>query len=454
MTRGRHGGTVPWVRRVANALARAADDDGPLLVAVSGGRDSMTLLHLARFSARLEGGRVEAAHFDHAMRPGSAGDAAWVAGVCRAWGVPLHQGRAIRAPANEGEARTLRYDFLHQARRRAGAGWLLTAHHADDQAETVLLRIVRGTGLQGLGGMRERRRPGVWRPLLNVEGSDIARYARQTGLTWREDPTNRSVLPRNVIRHEVIPRVVEAVAPGASANLRALARHAREDETAWASLMPELLAPLDPEEADGAVSFLRGPLLARAPQLQVRLLRALARRVAPPLSRVGTRAAAEFSRTGTSGGGVDLGGGLVLRRDLDRLIFQVREADLPEETLRIPSKEGGRGSVRIGNHTWVVEWGGEEEGGAFSTFLGSPGYPLAVRGWRPGDRVALPYGRKKVKKVFLEARVPVGVRRRTPVVTDAEGRILWIPGIVRSVEAEPVSGHDRLHIRVAHAPDD
>ncbi|MCA9739061.1 MAG: tRNA lysidine(34) synthetase TilS, partial [Gemmatimonadetes bacterium] len=114
----------------------AVEAQAPLIVAVSGGVDSLTLLHLLRFDVAPPGG-LHVAHFDHAWREGSEGEARWVAGVARAWGLECSSARAVRAPADEEEARGMRYAFLEEVRARLGARWVLTAHHADDQAETV-----------------------------------------------------------------------------------------------------------------------------------------------------------------------------------------------------------------------------------------------------------------------------------------------------------------------------
>ncbi|HEX6037412.1 tRNA lysidine(34) synthetase TilS, partial [Longimicrobium sp.] len=143
------------VRRSLDGLG-VRGTDAHVLVAVSGGCDSVALLHLLRFAADDAGLRVSAAHFDHAMRPGSEGDAAWVCGLCRAWGVPLMDARADIPPRTEAEARDARYAFLRRAQEACGAAFLATAHHADDQAETVLFRVLRGTGLGGLAGIPPR----------------------------------------------------------------------------------------------------------------------------------------------------------------------------------------------------------------------------------------------------------------------------------------------------------
>src|SRR5215213_7551113 len=241
-----------------------------LLAAVSGGADSVVLLHLLRFEL---GAAVTAAHFDHTMRPGSAADAAWVKGLCAAWGVPLVGVRAERPPRSEAEAREARYAFLEEARERAGAEWIATAHHADDQAETVLFRVLRGTGVAGLAGIPEiDQAAGIVRPLLPFWRAELRRYARAHRLRWREDATNLVADPaRNRIRLELLPRIEKTVAPGARRALVRLAALAREEEGAWERLLEAEMDALAREE-DGAVLLVRERLAGYDSPVAARLL--------------------------------------------------------------------------------------------------------------------------------------------------------------------------------------
>ncbi len=158
------------------------------------------------------------------MRVRSGADAQWVAGLCRAWGVPLVVARCREAPRGEDAARRERHAFLQTAARVAQADRLVMGHHADDQAETVLFRVLRGTGVRGLAGMAPLGPGPLARPLLPFWRRDLARYARARQLRWRTDATNRALgHARNRIRLELIPRLERTIAPGARASLVRLA---------------------------------------------------------------------------------------------------------------------------------------------------------------------------------------------------------------------------------------
>jgi tRNA(Ile)-lysidine synthase len=416
-----------------------------LLVALSGGLDSVCLLHLLRF------GRFEfvlhAAHFDHAMRADSAADAAWVRGLCSAWGVPLEQARATPPPAGEAAAREGRYAFLQDAAARAGADAILTAHHADDQAETVLFRLARGTGLRGVAGIPARRGL-LLRPLLPFTRRELEQYATAAGIAWRDDPSNRELrYARNRIRHTVLP-ALEAVRPGAARRIGRLARLAAEAEHAWDAIVQDVLRTVATARPDGGFVLARERLLAYHPHVRARVLRRLLHELGSAPGRAGTRSAAEFISSGTSGGGLALPGGVRLERELDRLLLvrvgrepHVAEADT---SLVIPGPEAGAGRLELAGQPRLVRWGAEppEDGGDASASFDPSAlrFPLVVRGWLPGDRIRLAYGSKKLKKLFLEQRVERARRGTVPVLCDATGEVLWVVGMARSCAALPADG--------------
>ena len=436
----------------------ALGPDDRVVVAVSGGRDSMALLHLLRFADALPPLHLVAAHLDHAMRASSAGDADWVMGVCRAWGVPCRMRRCDPAPRTEADARRLRYEFLEEVRRDEHARWVVTGHQADDQAETVLFRAVRGTGIGGLRGIRARRRPALWRPLLPFARAELTAYAEAVGLSWRDDPTNEpgpsgDAPARSVIRSYVLPELERRVAPGAGRALTSLARRAREDEAAWRSLLPGLLEGVDLRREGDVLSVSRAAFLECHPAVRARVLRELAKRLGTRPGEAGTRAAVEFSSSGSSGTGVPLGGGVELRIELERLVLGPARGGGIDEPLAIPGPARGEGVVVVGGRRYHVTWGPGPEGTPWSETFDVAGlrFPLSVRGWAPGDRAHMAYGTKKLKKLFLEARVSPGERHRIPVLTHGSGVVLWVPGVARSAEASAEGAAQLLHIGVGDA---
>jgi len=449
-------------------------DGDRVVAAISGGLDSCVLLHLLRFGGapHLE---VEVAHLDHAMRPSSAGDARWLTGLCAAWALPLHVERAHPVPASEDEARRARYAFLEDVRRGVGAKLVLTAHHADDQAETVLFRALRGTGVAGLAGLPARREPGILRPLLEVWREELEAYASRVKLSWRKDPSNECLgLARNALRRVILPEAERLVAPGARRALVRLGRLAAEEDAAWASLIPELLTRLALRQGRGAVSLDRAALLGLHPAVQARLLRSLTQELGLTMDEAATRRAVGFAASGASGRRVELARSVELGRELDRLVIARRSPAQPDparpdparpdriqldrglpdrappdrappdrvppdRALPIPDAGPGAGEALLGGRRVPVAWGPEEPSGLERAEVFQAGelrFPLLVRAREPGDRIRLAGGTTKLKKVLLEARIPRRERETIPVVVDAAGEVLWVPGVARALRRE------------------
>lgn len=428
-----------------------------VLAAVSGGADSVALLHLLRFVAADLALTISAAHFDHAMRGDSAADAAWVEGLCSAWGVPIARARADRPLRSEAEAREARYAFLADARERVGADWIATAHHADDQAETVLFRVLRGTGPAGLAGIApvdaERR---LLRPLLPFRRRELRRHARSHGLRWREDPTNAAADPaRNRIRLQLLPAIEHAVAPGAAAALARLAELAREDEAAWERVMAGEIEALAREE-EGALVLVRERLAGYDSPVAARLLRGLLRRLGAVPDRDGTRSALEFLRTAPSGRELRLPGGVRIATEFGwARLERIAPPPLPDAPLAI-SGERGAGRCRLGGRDLRVAWrpAGEAppaDGACAESFaVADDAWPLLLRGRLPGDRVRTPAGTRTLKRLFTDRRVPRAARARTPVLADARGRVLWVAGVARGAPP-PAPGEPGLTLEIADA---
>ena len=487
--------------RFGDHLAASGFLDGArhAVVAVSGGVDSMTLLHLLRFPAAAPSLTLHAAHLDHRMRPGSAADAAWLAEVCAGWGVTYHLRAAATAVRTEAEGRELRYGFFAEVAEVLGAGSvILTGHTADDQAETVLFRIARGSGPRGLAGIHPGRPPSTVRPLLPFRRAEVETYAAAHGVPHREDPTNRDPRwTRNRIRHEVLP-ALEAAVPGAAAALVSLAGTSRVESAALDHLLDERIAALAPAASapasQPALSFDRKALAALPDPLLTVLLRRAATRLGGSPGRAATAALLRFVREAPSGRGVTLEGGVAVEHHLGEIHLRgavtgephTREAPDPETPVPPPpgpsfasppplvrvDPPSGRAAFTHGACRVAVSWRSAHRtppgparrrirsespaAGARPPFVAhfAPGdvrFPLDVRPWAPGDRMTLPYGKKKVKKILLEARVPANRREGWPVVADAGGAIVWVPGSAQPARGAGVSESGvalRLEVRI------
>jgi len=217
-------------------LDRLVPRKSSLLVAVSGGADSVALLHLLVRFAGAWGSRVTVAHLDHGLRRGSRADRRFVERLAAKLGLLcLAERREVLALARRGEspeesARRVRRHFLLDARRGCGADRIATGHNLDDQAETILMRLVRGAGSTALTGMAASGPGPFVRPLLGIERSELRDYLARRGLRFREDPSNRDLrFDRNRLRQLVLPVLVETLNPRAARHLVKAANLLRED---------------------------------------------------------------------------------------------------------------------------------------------------------------------------------------------------------------------------------
>ena len=455
------------------------DDADHAVVAVSGGVDSMTLLHLLRFGGAAPSPTLHAAHLDHRMRAESAADAAWLGRVCAEWGVAYHLRAAATPIRTEAEGREQRYGFFAEVAAGLGAGAVtLTGHTAADQAETVLFRIARGSGPRGLRGIHPGSFGSPARPLLPFWRAEVEAYAAAHGVPHREDPSNRDPRwTRNRLRHEVLP-ALQAAVPGAAAALVSLAGTSRLESAALDQLLDDRIAALasarSVSRSEPALSFDREALAALPDPLLTVLLRRVATRLGGSLGQGATAALLRFVREAPSGRRVKLAGGVTVEHHLGALHFggvlpgSAHTRPQPEPKAVASTAPGpsftdppphvridppsGEGAFTHGACRVAVSWGpgGDSRSHFVAHFApGSVRFPLDVRPWAPGDRMTLPYGKKKVKKILLEARVPADRREGWPVVTDADGAVLWVPGSAHpSRDARPSPEGDALRVEV------
>jgi tRNA(Ile)-lysidine synthase len=378
----------------------------------------------------------------------------FVTDLCERWHLRCVVRRAGTRLDTESAAREARYRFLLAAGVTVGADRIATAHHADDQAETVVFRLIRGSGLAGLAGIPARRGR-IVRPLLPFRRAELAGHAAHYSLEWREDPTNADAehTTRNRIRHEVLPALDRARA-GAVRSILALSAEAAAAETAWDRIIDDVERDLTIRTPDGAFQLARDSLLRYHPHVRARVIRRILGRLGPMPGRAATDAALDFVRRAASGAILEFRGGLRLERHFDRLV--IRPAPKPptaDRPLVIREPRGGQGEATIGGRRLRVVWSlGDEAGGVAESFDPTAlRFPLELRAWRPGDRIRTSGGTRKLKKMFVERRVTRPDRVRTPVLVQDDGRILWVVGLARSRGAEPVAGDPVFQIAVSDA---
>ncbi len=420
---------------------------GPWLVAVSGGADSMVLLDLlSRLGESVPS--LVVAHVDHGIHPASGAVAELVARRAAELGLPCVSVKLqLGSTASETRARTARHAALRSLRREAGARWILTAHHADDQRETVLMRVLRGSGPAGLAGMPGKG-GGLARPLLALDVTRLRDYAREHGLEYWEDPANRD--PRHLrswLRTSFLPPVAERL-PDLADRLDQGRRHAARGRRAWSESLLHWPG-LGYRSEDGQHSVDWAVLAPLPGALRLALAQALVRAAGGPAGERGVGRAMRALKRGESGQSADLARGWGLELAFGRLMVARPES----AGVAAPGVlDAGPGELPWGR--WTIRWGPETaprlqpRDGGTAWFI--PG-TLVVRPWQPGDRVS-PLGgagHRLAARCFQDAKVAASVRRRWPVfATPGEEALVWIPGVVRSALLVPAGGDPSVRVEL------
>jgi tRNA(Ile)-lysidine synthase len=424
----------PLVGAVDQALAGLWRGTPPrrLVVALSGGADSVALLDALVLLRERRGLELVAAHLDHGVRPDSAEDAEFCRELCARLGVPIRIGHAdVRARAErerrglEDAARRERYLFLRRVLGEEAADAIATAHNRDDQAETLLLRLLRGSGRVGLGAISARSR-GIVRPLLTVSREDVLAYLEERGQTWREDPSNADPrYLRNRVRHELLPYLESRFNPRIKETLARTATILADEGRLLQRRARRLLARTS--RRDGAAIFLLRRPLTEAPRAVARLTLRAALAASGGRRGVGARhlerLLALASSPGASGRSLALPGNRVARVRFDEIRVAPRtKAPSPfVYALHVPGHVELPGGLR-------VEAAPEAPAGGEGVPVAVPaGASLVLRTRRPGDRVSWHGREKSLKRLLLERRIPAEERDSLPVLA-AGSRILWFPG--------------------------
>ena len=427
-------------------LKKRFPEGARVLCAVSGGLDSMCLLD---FMARQEDFSVIAAHFNHQLRGEYADrDEAFVREFCAARGIPFLSGtgdtRALverRGMTVEEAARRLRYSFLEQTARAYRCGAILTAHHADDNAETMLLNLVRGTGSAGLAGIPPVR-GNVCRPFLQLTRAELEAYAAAHNIPHVEDETNADpdAAARNLLRQSVMP-VLRQLNPRFAENMARTASILQAENAALETQAADLAdqAKVLPEGVTIPCLLLTQAPEAVAERAVLRLLAQTARH-RKDLTAAHVTAVLDLARGGRTDLEVSLPYGLTARRKKYSLELTQRSAR-PEA---VPIAVGQ--TVTFG--AWTVTLAETPEGNDGWAVALPEGAPLSVTAWRPDDRLRLPGGRgeRSLKRLCAERGIPTWQRDTLPVLRIGE-RPAAVPGIGVHTDFAPAACGPAAYVR-------
>ncbi len=443
-------------RQVNYFLAQKIPDfpSAEFLVAVSGGMDSMVLFHLMDILAKEKRLKIKIVHFNHHLRGRhSDADERFVARNCRqrALSLIVGHGRDILERRHrlglslEEAARRARYDFFDRCLKKQPEAWLLTAHTASDQAETVIMNLLRGSGLRGLKGIPAQRQR-ILRPMLMITRAEISEFSQQHNVSFIEDSSNDSLeFTRNRIRHQVLPLLKQEAGMDLDKRLSVMAAGLAVDLSVIDAQVETFInqwVTLDKDE--NSVTINRRKLMRQHPGLLPHIL-------ARCIHQAGNRK--QLSRitllTLVKMAGNETGKTLAFFRLADNLIFEVhreyiiiRYADnvvgnAGEFSLNIP----GTGSYPLPEHRGILEINRvdqvsrneylHESSGNYETIdADTISFPLVIRSWKPGD-IFFPIGmhgrRKKVKSFFTDCKIPLEQKQNIPILCHNE-RIIWVVG--------------------------
>ncbi len=440
---------------------------GRILVCVSGGQDSVALLHL--LSTLPPGSRegLVVAHFNHRMREAADADEAFVAELARQLGCGFTRGEGdvygsaqARGENVEVVGHELRYAFFADAAREHGCEAIALGHTGSDLAESLLMNILRGAGVDGLASIPPTNGPYI-RPLVYITRAETEAYCTAHALAYRSDETNLDTdTTRNRVRQCLMPALEADYGPGVESALLRAALAARA-EIEWT-------APLVAEAADrclvdsaraGTGIMLDVTTAAELPQgLLVRVLRYVCEEAGLPIREIGwehCRLMANIMRDECGSGAVSLPGGFQARRTYNRFSISTVDTTARPEPFMVDLRVPGETELPGGRRIMVTEHIGRpgewpEATGMEAVFdAAAVGGCLRVRSLRPGDRLAPlgMQGSKKVSDILVDAKVPVAQRAGLVCITDCRDSILWLPGL-RMSRSAAITETTRSYYRV------
>ncbi|WP_017729488.1 tRNA lysidine(34) synthetase TilS [Halalkalibacterium ligniniphilum] len=432
-------------------------DGGTVVVAVSGGPDSMALLHFLHTERERYNLQVIAAHAHHQLRAKEADeDWAYILRFCELYRIPVvtkkldvreyqqQTGDSIQVAARE-----CRYEWLKDVMVEKRAQFVATAHHGDDQIETILMKQVRGSYTLSKGGIPVQRPFGTGtliRPFLRITKAQIEQYCKDTGILPRRDSSNQSpAYTRNRFRQQLLP-FIKAENPQAHVHFQRLSEWKQDDETFLLQLAEQSLSEATLEKNEQKMTIDRVLFLQASLPLQRRMIHLILNylygKFSPFHTSIHIERILELINGKAPSKEVHLPEGLVVKRVYERFECSFYRNTIPflTQTLSVPGElltSVGRFKAEL-----LTQKKASDTKAQFSFSVSDLELPLIIRSRLPGDRVSLQtkQGSKKVNRLFIDEKVEKGLRNCWPIVTDGKGKILWIPGLYRLQEQSRSEG--------------
>ncbi len=446
----------PILKTFAQCLQRFPLQPGDKIVAaVSGGADSVCLLSLLRQLSTRCAFTLHVAHLNHGFRPEASQEADFVKRLCDDWEIPITLS-SLPVPqickeqhlSKQEGARQVRYAFLKEVARTVGARWIALGHTADDQAETFLMRLLRGAGSQGLGAIPRMRDGIIIRPLLMISREQILDELSRERIPFIEDSSNRQeVYLRNRIRHRLLP-LLEEYNPKVKEALFRETELLQEENDFLTRYTEELIPQICIEKKEATVSFDLQRLGSLHPALQRRMVRWGLDQLHPGLKGIGFKhveAVLSKALPGPTGKVYSLPHHFQVEKGYTKLLLRKNASKEGRAETLLPTLPAEISLSPSSNPIDLPQWGlrltltlrrHREQPLIFSTCAASFDFDrisnsLSLRGWRPGDFL-VPTGmggkHKKLQDLFVDAKIPRSQRASIPILTCSEG-VLWVVGL-------------------------
>jgi tRNA(Ile)-lysidine synthase len=435
--------TIKKVRRTISRH-RMLNPGDLCIVAVSGGADSVCLLDILNELKAALGIKLVVAHFDHGLREGEdEAETRFVRKLASSMNLPFESEKATSlkdwsSGSVEEKARDARYRFLESLREGLSAQKIAIGHHLNDQAETVLMRLLRGSGSSGLAGIPPFRDKTIIRPLIDTKKEEIESYLKARDLAYMDDSSNlQTDYLRNRIRLELLPSLLE-YQPRLIEHLGRLADILRDENAYMEGRAEDWVVREADLRTTGEVSIHRLSFLGLPQPIRNRVTRQILRKLGKGLRRIGSlhiESVAELGKSENSHGSLNLPNGLVVTRSYDHMVFRIGEERQSREFHYLLDGTGTYVIEEIGKTIGLVERKPNAnlnlEGDEKTAYLDSEKleFPLILRNFRPGDRI-VPLGmtgHKKIKDFFIDLKIPIESRPLVPILLSGDQPI-WIGG--------------------------